>query len=75
MINLSAGAADIKVGEKIVRILKAFDLVGLSQGKIRADKAHEKLVVMGFRGPYRSTRRAVAAAKARYQARRSANRP
>ena len=40
--------------------------VELSQGKIRADKAHEKLVLMGFRGSDRSTRRAVAAAKTRY---------
>ena len=41
--------------------------VELSQGKIRADKAHEKLVVMGFQGSDRSTRRAVAAAKALYR--------
>ncbi len=41
--------------------------VELSQGKIRADKAHEKLVLMGFRGSDRSTRRAVAAAKSRYR--------
>lgn len=41
--------------------------VELSQGKIRADKAHEKLVLMGFGGSERSTRRAVAAVKARYR--------
>ena len=34
-----------------------------SKGKIRADKAHEKLVALGFTGSERTTRRAVAKSK------------
>jgi transposase len=39
-----------------------------SEGKVRADIVHERLVVMGFGGNERTTRRAVAAAKARWRA-------
>jgi transposase len=39
-----------------------------SEGKVRADKVHERLVVMGFRGDERTTRRAVAEARARWRA-------
>lgn len=46
---------------------KIDELVDRSHGKIRADKAHEKLVVMGYQGSERSTRRAVAEAKHRYR--------
>ncbi len=35
-----------------------------SRGKIRADKAHEKLLALGYRGSERTTRRAVHEAKA-----------
>lgn len=42
---------------------KIEELVERSRGKIRADKAHEKLVAMGYQGSERTTRRAVAAAK------------
>ncbi len=38
-----------------------------TQGTIRADKAHEKLVAMGFTGSPRSSRRAVAGIKQRYR--------
>lgn len=38
-----------------------------SRGKVRADKAHEKLVAMGYRGSERTTRRAVAEAKRRWR--------
>ena len=47
---------------------KIEEWVDRSKGKVRADKAHEWLVPMGFAGNERTTRRAVAAAKARYQA-------
>jgi transposase len=46
---------------------KVEELVDRSHGKIRADKAHERLVVMGYLGCERSTRRAVAQAKHRYR--------
>ena len=39
-----------------------------SRGQVRADKVHERLVPMGFGGNERTTRRAVAAAKARWRA-------
>jgi transposase len=42
---------------------KVEELVERSRGKIRADKAHEKLVAMGYLGSERTTRRAVAEAK------------
>jgi len=38
-----------------------------SENTIRADKAHEKLVAMGFTGSPRSSRRAVARIKAQYR--------
>ena len=41
---------------------KVEELVERSHGKIRADKAHERLVAMGYLGSDRSTRRAVAEA-------------
>jgi hypothetical protein len=34
-----------------------------SQGKLRADKAHNKLIALGYKGSPRTTRRAVAAAR------------
>jgi transposase len=46
---------------------KVEELVERSHGKIRADKAHEKLVAMGYMGSERTTRRAVAEAKRRYR--------
>jgi hypothetical protein len=47
-----------------------------SLGKIRADVAHRKLVAMGFTGNERSTRRAVAEAKAAWKSgRRRTYRP
>jgi transposase len=46
---------------------KIEELVERSRGKIRADKAHEKLVVMGYMGSERTTRRAVAEAKRRWR--------
>jgi hypothetical protein len=42
---------------------KVEEWVERSHGKIRADRAHEKLLAMGYRGSQRTTRRAVARAK------------
>jgi transposase len=47
---------------------KIAEWVERSQGKVRADKVHERLVAMGYEGSERTTRRAVARAKARYRA-------
>lgn len=46
---------------------KLEEWVHRSRGKIRADVAHDKLVVLGFTGSERTTRRAVAAVKAAYR--------
>ena len=45
---------------------KIEEWVEASKGKIRADKAHEKLLALGFGGSDRSTRRAVAEVKKAY---------
>ncbi|MFN8205464.1 MAG: IS21 family transposase [Solirubrobacteraceae bacterium] len=42
---------------------KIAEWVARSRGKIRADRAHERLVAMGYQGSERTTRRAVAEAK------------
>ncbi|MGI8612909.1 MAG: hypothetical protein ACR2KL_03010 [Nocardioidaceae bacterium] len=42
---------------------KVEEWVEHSNGKIRADRAHEKLVGLGYAGPERTTRRAVAIVK------------
>lgn len=47
---------------------KIAELVERSQGKVRADKVHERLEAMGYLGSERTTRRAVARAKAAWQA-------
>ena len=44
---------------------KIEEWVEASKGKIRADKAHEKLLALGYAGSDRSTRRAVAEVKRR----------
>ena len=55
---------------------KLEELVERSKGKIRADVAHEKITAMGYAGSERTTRRAVAQAKAAWQAgRRRVYRP
>lgn len=46
---------------------KIEDWVVASKGKIRSDKAHERLVALGYAGSERSTRRAVAGVKAAYR--------
>jgi len=47
---------------------KLEEWVEASNGKVRADVAHDKLVAMGYAGSERTTRRAVAAAKKAYVA-------
>ncbi len=47
---------------------KIEEWVDRSQGKVRADKLHERLVLLGFTGDERTTRRAVAVARARWNA-------
>jgi transposase len=47
---------------------KIEEWVERSKGQVRADKVHQRLVPMGFGGNERTTRRAVAAAKARWRA-------
>jgi hypothetical protein len=47
---------------------KIAELVERSQGKVRADKVHERLEAMGYEGAPRTTRRAVARAKTAYEA-------
>ena len=47
---------------------KVEEWVEQSKGKIRADKAHEKLVALGYTGSDRTTRRAVAEVKAAFVA-------
>jgi hypothetical protein len=47
---------------------KIEEWVDRSKGQVRADKVHERLVPMGFTGNERTTRRAVAAARARWRA-------
>jgi transposase len=47
---------------------KVEEWVDHSRGKIRADKAHEKLLALGYQGSERTTRRAVAEVKAAYRA-------
>jgi transposase len=46
---------------------KVEELVDRSRGRIRADRAHAKLVAMGYEGSARTTRRAVAEAKRRWR--------
>ena len=65
--------AGVPVDEPVKRpkLIDAFapkieEAVDTSEGAIRADVLHERLVAMGFTGDERTTRRAVAVAKAAY---------
>lgn len=46
---------------------KIEEWVEVSKGRIRADKAHEKLLALGYTGSERSTRRAVAQVRAAWR--------
>jgi transposase len=68
-------AAGIPVDEPVKRpklidpfVPKVEEAVETSEGAVRADVLHERLVAMGFTGDERTTRRAVAKAKAAYAA-------
>lgn len=65
--RLSAAPAR-RVGLIDAFLPKVEEWVDRSEGKIRADVAHDKLVALGFSGSERTTRRAVAAVKAGYRA-------
>jgi transposase len=57
-------------------LAKIEEWVDRSQGKVRADVVHQRLVAVGFTGDERTTRRAVAEVKASYRAgRRRTYRP
>jgi transposase len=49
-------------------LAKIEELVARSGGRVRADVVHRRIVAMGFAGGERTTRRAVAEVKARFQA-------
>jgi hypothetical protein len=70
------GAAARRPGVIDEFLPKLEELVDRSKGKIRADKAHEKITAMGYAGSERTTRRAVAGLKAAWHAgRRRVHRP
>ena len=59
-----------------VYLAKVEEWVEQSSGKIRADKAHRKLLALGYQGSERTTRRAVATVKNDYRSgRRRVHRP
>jgi hypothetical protein len=47
---------------------KIEERVDRSEGKVRADVAHDKLLALGYKGSERTTRRAVAKVRANYRA-------
>jgi len=51
----------------IDEFLPKVEWIERSNGKLRADVAHDKLVALGFTGSERTTRRAVAAVKKNYR--------
>jgi transposase len=72
-VALREAGADPAARERRSRSVDVFagkveELVDRSGGKIRADVVHRKLAAMGYGGSERSTRRAVAEAKAAWQA-------
>ena len=72
-VALREAGADPLAAERRPRSIDSFlgkveELVDRSSGKIRADVVHRKLTAMGYGGSERTTRRAVAEAKAAWQA-------
>ncbi|MCR1163691.1 IS21 family transposase [Paenarthrobacter sp. UW852] len=72
--HVSARDAGRPIGEPMARgrVTDAFlpkieEWVEASKGRIRADKAHEKLLALGYAGSERSTRRAIAQVKAAWR--------
>jgi transposase len=80
-VAIRDAGADAVVRPRRVRSIDPFlakveELVDKSEGKIRADVVHRRLLAMGFAGTDRTTRRAVAEAKAAWRAgRRRTYRP
>ena len=64
-LDPSAGGARATVSEPFVD--KIHEWVDRSDGRIRADVVHEKLVAMGYPGSERTTRRVVAAVKEQWR--------
>jgi len=72
-VALREAGADPLAAERRPRSIDSFlgkveELVDRSSGRIRADVVHRKLTAMGYGGSERTTRRAVAEAKAAWQA-------
>src|SRR5215467_6206401 len=72
-VALREAGADPLAAQRRPRSIDSFlakveELVDRSSGRIRADVVHRKLTAMGYGGSERSTRRAVAEAKAAWQA-------
>jgi hypothetical protein len=72
--HVAARNAGRPIAERVVRdrVTDAFmpkieELVERSKGRIRADKVHETLCLLGYRGSERSTRRAVGQVKAAWR--------
>ncbi|WP_426004493.1 IS21 family transposase [Paenarthrobacter sp. NyZ202] len=72
--HIAARDAGRPIGEPAARdrvtdpfLPKIEEWVEASKGRIRADKAHEKLLALGYAGSERSTRRAVAQVKAAWR--------
>jgi transposase len=68
LVNIRDAGADPYLRSRRPRLIDPFlekieELVERSNGAIRADKVHERLIAMGFAGDERTTRRAVAEAK------------
>ena len=71
-VSVRDNGGDPCVVGRRVRLIDPFldkveELVDRSEGRVRADRVHERLVTMGFVGDERSTRRAVAEAKAAWR--------
>jgi transposase len=74
-VDRRARAGDAELGRAVARpqlideyLAKVEEWVERSHGKVRADKAHEKLLALGYAGSERTTRRAVATVKKSYRA-------
>ncbi|HON75972.1 MAG TPA: IS21 family transposase [Dermatophilaceae bacterium] len=74
-VERRAVAGDVELREAVGRpqlideyLPKVEEWIERSQGKVRADKAHEKLLALGYTGSERTTRRAVARVKKSYRA-------
>ena len=72
-VDRRAGGGELDKAVTRPRLIDEFlpkveEWVERSKGKVRADKAHEKLLALGYTGSERTTRRAVASVKKSYRA-------